>query len=146
VIIVIANANQSQLFPMTIRPFTTQRKLLLDTIREVGTHIDAKELYHRASEKDDSISLATVYRNLRLFKEKGIIEERKPHGGCCCYELKGSREHQHLVCRGCGQIIDFESPLVGKLVEEVERKNKFSVAKVELYVEGYCLNCKGRKN
>jgi Fur family ferric uptake transcriptional regulator len=143
---VIANANQSQLFPMTIRPFTTQRRLLLDTIREVGRHIDAKELYHLASEKNDSISLATVYRNLRFFKEQGIIEERKLHRGCCCYELKGSGEHQHLVCRGCGEIMDFESPLVSKLMEEVEQENNFSVAKVELYIEGYCLNCKGRKS
>ncbi len=131
---------------MTVRPLTTQRKLLLDTIREAGTHIDAKELYHRASEKNDSISLATVYRNLRFFKEEGIIEERTLHPGCCCYELKGPGEHQHLVCRGCGEIIEFESSLVGKLVEEVQRKNGFSVAKVELCIEGYCLKCKGHKS
>jgi Fur family ferric uptake transcriptional regulator len=130
---------------MMIRPLTTQRKLLLDTIREVGRHLDAKELYRRASEKDESISLATVYRNLRLFKEHGIIEERHLRRGCCCYEMRRSGEHQHLVCRGCGQVMEFESPLIGKLVAEVERKNNFSVVKAELYIEGYCRKCKEDK-
>lgn len=131
---------------MTIKPLTTQRRVLLDTIREIGGHIDAKELYRLVSEKDKSISLATVYRNLRLFKEEGIIEEMKLHRGCCCYELKGSGEHQHLVCLGCGQIMEFETSLVDKLVKEVERKNKFSVTNVEICIEGYCLNCKERKS
>jgi Fur family ferric uptake transcriptional regulator len=126
---------------MMIRPLTTQRKLLLDTIREVGGHLDAKELYRRASEKDESISLATVYRNLRLFKEHGIIEERHLRRGCCCYEMRRSGEHQHLVCRGCGHVTEFESPLIGKLVAEVERKNGFTADKVELCIEGYCRNC-----
>ncbi|MBN1625771.1 MAG: transcriptional repressor [Deltaproteobacteria bacterium] len=131
---------------MTIRPLTTQRRLLLRTMQEAGGHIDAKELYRRASEKDESISLATVYRNLRLFEEEGIIEERKLNQGCCCYELKSSGEHQHLVCRGCGKIMEFKSLLVDKLVKEVERKNKFSVSKVEVCIEGYCLKCKEHKS
>ena len=56
---------------------THHRRLLLELIRNAGGHIDAKELYRRASRKDDSISLATVYRALRLFKEKGLVSERR---------------------------------------------------------------------
>ena len=131
--------------PSNTRPLTPQRSLLLSTIREAGTHLDAKELYRRASEKDASISLATVYRSLRLFKEQGLIEERHLGQVRCSYEIKHLGEHQHLVCRGCGQVIEFESPLIGKLVAEVQQKNNFRVTRTELYLEGYCHKCKKGK-
>ncbi len=127
------------------RPLTPQRRLLLSVMQEAGRHLDAKELYRRASERDASISLATVYRNLGLFKEQGIIDERHLGQMCCYYEMKHTKEHQHLVCRGCGQIIEFESSLISKLVAEVQRVSNFSVTKVELYLEGCCHKCKEEK-
>ncbi len=130
---------------IVILPDTSQRRLLLSIIQEAKRHLDAKELYRRASERDDSISLATVYRNLHLFKEQGLINERHLGQARCYYEMKRLGEHQHLVCESCGQVIEFESPLIRKLVAEVQRKNNFSVTKVELYLEGYCHKCKERK-
>jgi len=127
------------------RPDTSQRRLLLSIMQEAKGHLDAKELYRRASERDASISLATVYRNLHLFKERGLITERHLGQARCYYEMKHLGEHQHLVCESCGQVIEFESPLIGKLVAEVQRKNNFSVTKVELYLEGYCHKCKEEK-
>ena len=124
------------------KPVTPQRRLLLSVMREAERHLDAKELYRRASERDASISLATVYRNLRLFKEQGLIEERHLGQMRCYYEMKHLGEHQHLVCRGCGQVIEFESPLTRNLVAEVQDKNNFSVTKVELCLEGYYHKCK----
>jgi Fur family ferric uptake transcriptional regulator len=129
----------------TTQPVTWQRRLLLSVIQEAGKHLDAKELYRRASEKDARISLATVYRNLHLFKEQGLINERHLGQACCYYEVKDSGEHQHLVCQACGQVIEFESSLVRKLAAEVQRKNNFSVTEVELYLQGYCHKCKGGK-
>jgi Fur family ferric uptake transcriptional regulator len=126
----------------TILPNTSQRRLLLSIIQEAEMHLDAKELYRRASERDDGISLATVYRNLHLFKELGLINERHLGQARCYYEMKRLGEHQHLVCESCGQVIEFESPLIRKLVAEVQRKNSFSVTKVELYLEGHCHKCK----
>jgi Fe2+ or Zn2+ uptake regulation protein len=124
------------------RPVTPQRRLLLSVIQETERHLDAKELYRRASERDPKISLATVYRNLRLFKEQGLIDERHLGQIRCYYEMKHGGEHQHLVCEACGQVIEFESPLIRKLVADVQDKNNFSVTKVELYLEGYCHKCK----
>ncbi|RLC71093.1 MAG: transcriptional repressor [Chloroflexi bacterium] len=123
------------------RPITPQRRLLLSIIQEAQGHLDAKELYRRAIERDPSISLATVYRSLRLFKEQGLIEERRLDRVRCYYEIKRSGEHQHLVCQSCGHVIEFDSPLIRKLIEEVEHRNNFSVNKVELYLEGYCQEC-----
>ena len=123
-------------------PLTAQRWLLLNLIRHAGGHIDAKELYRRANSQDESISLATVYRGLRLFKELGLVEERRLGQACCYYEIKHSVEHQHLVCRGCGKVIEFDSPLIRKLVDKVQRQRGFDVTKTELYLEGYCQQCR----
>jgi len=133
------NRNQRQI---KATPVTPQRRLLLSVMRDAEKHLDAKELYRRASERDLNISLATVYRNLRLFKEQGLINERHLGQAHCYYEMKRLGEHQHLVCEACGQVIEFESPLLRKLVADVQRKNNFSVTKVELYLEGHCHKCK----
>lgn len=131
--------------PRATQPVTWQRRLLLSVIQDAGKHLDAKELYRRASERDARISLATVYRNLRLFKGQGLVSERRLGQVRCYYEMKRSREHQHLVCESCGQVIEFDSPLARKLVAEVQRKNNFRVTKVELYLEGHCRKCKEEK-
>ena len=120
---------------------TSQRQLLLSQIQKSGGHISAKELYQRASSKNKSISLATVYRTLRLFKELGLIEERRLGKVYCYYEIKESPEHQHLVCRCCGNVIEFDSDLVRRIVKRVQRDYDFNVTKTELYIEGYCKKC-----
>jgi len=122
-------------------PVTTQRRLLLGLIRDAGRHIDAKELYRRASGKDESISLATVYRSLRLFKELGLVDDRWLGKVRCYYEVKNLDEHQHLVCKGCGAVIEFESSLIRELVNKVQYEHSFNVTKAELYLEGYCKQC-----
>ena len=123
------------------RPVTSQRKLLLSLIKKAGGHISAKELYRRASKRNESISLATVYRTLQLFKELGLVEERRLGQVYCHYEMKDSNEHQHLVCRSCGKVIEVESPLLSKLVEELKHEHGFNLTKIELYMEGYCPQC-----
>jgi Fur family peroxide stress response transcriptional regulator len=128
------------------RPVTSQRKLLLDIIKKAGGHISAKELYRRASGKNESISLATVYRTLNLFKELGLIEERRLGQVYCHYEVKGSADHQHLVCRSCGKVTEVDSPLFRKLVKEFKHEHGFSLTKVELYMEGYCPQCNEKAN
>ena len=123
------------------RPVTSQRKLLLDLIKKAGGHISAKELYRRASRRNESISLATVYRTLQLFKELGLVEERRLGQVYCHYEMKDSAEHQHLVCRSCGKVIEFESPLIRQLVEALKHEHGFNLTKIEFCMEGYCPQC-----
>jgi Fur family ferric uptake transcriptional regulator len=137
------NRNQSD--QMQGHSMTTQRRLLLELIREAEGHIDAKELYRRASARDESISPATVYRSLNLFKQLELIDERRLGKVRCYYELKQSPEHQHLLCQGCGKIIEFESPLVRELLDAVRKKHGFKVTKVELYLEGYCPECEEKE-
>jgi Fe2+ or Zn2+ uptake regulation protein len=121
---------------------TIQRQLLLNLLRDAGGHIDAKELYRRAISQDESISLATVYRGLHLFRNLGLVEERRLGKLRCCYEIKRSVEHQHLVCRSCGKIMEIETPLIQKLVDKVRREYNFDVTRAELCLEGYCPQCR----
>lgn len=126
-------------------PLTAQRRLLLELLRDTEGHIDAKELYRRASARDKSISPATVYRTLNLFKELGLVDEMRLGKVRCCYEIKQSQGHQHLVCQGCGKVMEFQSPHFEKLIETVQREHGFNVKKAELYLEGYCNGCEDRE-
>jgi Fur family ferric uptake transcriptional regulator len=124
---------------------TSQRRLLLELLRDAEGHIDAKELYRRASAKDDSIGQATVYRSLNLFKELGWVDEMRLGKIRCYYEIKQSPEHQHLVCRGCGKVMEFQNSHFQKLIEAVRQEHGFKVTKAELYLEGYCPECEGKE-
>lgn len=137
--------DRKQMASMKDRPSTPQRRLLLDTLREARGHPDARELHRRAAEKNPRISLATVYRNLRLFKELGLVDERRLDEVHCYYEIKGTTEHYHMVCTACGQVTEFESPLVNDMVAEVQRNSGFDVTRAVLYLEGYCRKCKDKR-
>jgi Fur family ferric uptake transcriptional regulator len=137
--------NRNPINQMQGHPLTSQRRLLLELIREADGHIDAKELYRRASAKDESISSATVYRSLNLFKQLGLVDERRLGKLRCYYEIKQSPQHQHLLCQGCGKVIEFQNPYFHKLIEAVQREHGFKITKAELYLEGYCPNCEEKE-
>lgn len=127
------------------RPVTTQRSLLLEIIRKAGKHLDADELYRLAKEKEPRISLATVYRNLKLFKELGLIVESSLGDTHSHYEIKGKTAHHHLVCLGCGKIIEFDSPLISKAVTDIQKEKEFEITSAQLKVEGYCKECQQKR-
>jgi len=123
-------------------PLTAQRCLLLDIIHNSSEPIDARELYRRASSKDRSVSMATIYRSLRLFKELGLIDKMRLGLMHSCYEISHSMEHQHIICQCCGKVIEFESPLLTELIRNLQREHNFNVTRAELCLEGYCQQCK----
>lgn len=125
-------------------PQTRQRQLVLDIIHEADGHLDAKEIFRLAAGKDSSISPATVYRSLKLFKELGLIDEKRLGQACCYYEKKHALQHQHLVCSECAKVIEFDCPL-SEIVEKVKREQGFTVTKAEIYFEGYCAECASKK-
>ncbi len=126
-------------------PLTNQRRLLLELIRDAEGHLDAKELYRRASARDESISPATVYRSLNLFKGLGLVDEMRLGKVRCYYEVKQSPGHQHLVCQGCGKVIEFQNPYFQKLIKAIQRERGFKITRAELYLEGYCPECEEKE-
>ncbi len=127
---------------MKVRFTTAHRQLLLDILHEAKRHLDAKELFQEAAKREPHISLATVYRNLHLFEDLGLVDETRLDRAHCYYEIKRSSEHYHLVCTTCGKVTEFESPAVSQLVDEVQRNSGFAVTRAVLRLEGYCPECK----
>lgn len=121
---------------------TAQRKLLLDLIRQVGGHLDADELYRQAREQEPTINLSTVYRNLRLFKELDLVEERHFAEEHHHYEAKAAVEHYHLICLGCGEVIEFVSPLAERMKRQIGVENNFVITDIEIRMMGYCARCR----
>jgi len=119
---------------------TNQRALILDIIRR--GHLDADEVYRQAREKQPRLSLSTVYRTLRRLKELGLVEELHFAEAHHHYEVKPPAEHHHLVCLGCGKIVEFESPLSQEMKQEIARKQGFEVTGVEVHMTGYCSKCR----
>lgn len=126
---------------LTGRRVTKQRRLLLEIIRQAEGHLDADELFRWAKEREPRISFSTVYRNLQLFKQLGLVEERHFLEEHHHYEPKDFEEHHHLVCLGCGQVLEFQTPLIKRMKNKVAKKKGFEISRAEVFLEGYCPRC-----
>ena len=124
------------------RRVTNQRALLLELIRQGEGHLDADELYRRAREKQPRLSLSTVYRTLQLLKQLGLVEELHFDEDHHHYEAKPSAEHHHLVCLGCGKVVEFQCPLTLKMKRDIAMEKDFEVTGVEVQMTGYCPKCR----
>ena len=96
---------------------TLPRKIILEVIEDSADHPDVDEMYRRAVEKDRSISIATVYRTIKLFEEAGIIERLDIGDGRSRYEEAGEH-HEHLIDVESGEIIEFQN----EELEEMKRQ------------------------
>jgi Fur family ferric uptake transcriptional regulator len=135
---------RNNLYEIKGRPITNQRRILLDIIRQTEGHLDADEIYRQAKLRDSRISLATVYRNLKLFKEIDIIVESQLGDTHSYYERKDLAEHYHLVCLGCGRVIEFDSPLIARAVNKIKKDNGFKTTSIQLKITGYCKECQSK--
>jgi Fe2+ or Zn2+ uptake regulation protein len=132
----------TEIFQTPGRRMTSQRRLLLKVLAESHGHLDAEAIYALAKEKDPNISLATVYRNLKVLKEAGIVQERllDREGQKHHYEV-AAEAHYHFTCVECGQVIEFESPLIEQASEELAQRLNLEIIHTRVHLEGYCVNC-----
>ena len=119
---------------------TSQRALILEIIRH--GHLDADEIYRQARIRQPRLSLSTVYRTLRMFKKLGLVEELHLDEAHHHYEVKPSSEHHHLVCLGCGEVVEFKCPLSPKMKRDIAREKGFEVTGVQIRMTGYCSKCR----
>jgi Fur family ferric uptake transcriptional regulator len=113
---------------------TGQRRTIARVIAEAADHPDVEELHRRASLADRRISLATVYRTVRLLKEKGILE-RHAFDGRARYEKAPARHHDHLIDISTGKLIEFRNEEIEKLQKAVARRLGYRLVghRLELY-------------
>ncbi len=114
---------------------TDQRRVIARILSVATDHPDAEELHRRASAVDSRISLATVYRTMRLFEEAGIISRHDFGDGRARYEERPEEHHDHLINVKTGEVIEFVNTEIEKLQERVARDLGYKLIdhRMELY-------------
>ena len=114
---------------------TEQRKIIAKVMSEATDHPDVNELYNRVSKIDVKISIATVYRTVKLFEESGILARHDFKGGKARYEELSESHHDHLIDIKTGEIIEFVDEEIEKLQIKVADKYGYELVdhKLELY-------------
>ena len=114
---------------------TEQRKIIAKVMSTSDDHPDVDELYNRVSRIDSKISIATVYRTVKLFEEAGILAKHDFKGGKARYEELNESHHDHLIDIKTGEIIEFVDDEIEKLQKKVAEKYGYELVdhKLELY-------------
>jgi Fur family ferric uptake transcriptional regulator len=114
---------------------TEQRRVIARVLSNADDHPDVEELYRRASAIDPHISIATVYRTVRLFEEAGVVEKHDFGDGRSRYEEAGDDHHDHLIDTRTGEVIEFFDAEIERLKTEIAKRLGFDLVghKLELY-------------
>ncbi|MGB0261590.1 MAG: Fur family transcriptional regulator [Henriciella sp.] len=114
---------------------TDQRRIIARVLSDANDHPDAEELHRRANALDKSISLATVYRTVKLFEEAGIIESHDFGDGRARYEEVPDEHHDHLIDIKSGTVVEFHNEEIERLQVEIARKLGYRLVdhRLELY-------------
>ena len=114
---------------------TDQRKLVAKIMSESADHPDVDELHRRVSKLDSKISIATVYRTVKLFEEAGIVAKHDFKGNKARYEKTSDEHHDHLIDINTGEIIEFVNEDIEKLQKQVAQKLGYKLVdhRLELY-------------
>jgi Fur family ferric uptake transcriptional regulator len=114
---------------------TEQRRVIARVLSEAQDHPDAEELHRRAAAIDDRISIATVYRTVRLFEESGILERHDFRDGRARYEEMPEEHHDHLIDLSTGRVIEFRDEEIERLQHLIAERLGFSLVdhRLELY-------------
>ena len=114
---------------------TDQRKIIARVMSEANNHPNVDELYTRISKIDSKISIATVYRTVKLFEESGILAKHEFKGGKARYEELNESHHDHLIDVKSGEIIEFVDQEIENLQKKVAEKYGYDLVdhKLELY-------------
>jgi Fur family ferric uptake transcriptional regulator len=115
---------------------TGQRRVVARVLSDAADHPDVEELYRRASALDQHISIATVYRTVRLFEENGILERRDFGGGRARYEPTEDGPHYHLIDIETGKVIEFQDPEHERLMHAIAARLGFDVVSLRLELFG----------
>lgn len=120
---------------------TSQRKVILEELRKVTSHPNADEIFLMVRKRMPSISFGTVYRNLRILKELGLVMELDY--GKSFSRFDGNTEnHYHFRCLECDRVFDVEKPVNRKLDQRLSQKSGFQVDYHRLEFYGRCNDCR----
>ncbi len=122
--------------------FTPERQAILNHVFECHGHFEAEELLIDMRKSNKRVSKATIYRTLALLVNSGLLREVIFGEKHAHYEhVYGHEHHEHLVCIGCGKIIEFTDERIEKFQEEICIANKFKAESHKFQIMGYCEDC-----
>jgi Fur family ferric uptake transcriptional regulator len=122
---------------------TAQRDTILRTFLETREHLSTDELHRLVKKKDPKIGFTTVYRTLKLFSECGLASAVAFHDGIGRFEHQyNRRSHHHMICTECGSSVEFFSPEVDRLEQEIGRKHHYVTTRHTFQIYGVCEACR----
>lgn len=122
---------------------TRQRDTIVEVFLAHDGHLSVEELVSLARRRDSRVSVATVYRTVKLLTEAGLARASDFGEGQVRYEATaGKRHHDHLVCTACGAIAEFEDERIEHLQTLVARRHRFEVTSHKLELYGRCERCR----
>ena len=119
---------------------TPQRHAILAYLLEHMHHPTADEIYRALEDRFPSMSVATVYNNLRLFKEAGLVRELTYGDSSSKFDANMTK-HYHVICRECNKMVDFEYPSLGEVEDTASRETGFVVENHRMELYGVCTEC-----
>lgn len=119
---------------------TPQRHAILAYLMDTMTHPTADEIYRNLEAKFPNMSVATVYNNLRVFKEVGLVRELTYGDSSSRFDANVS-DHYHAICTECGKIKDFDYPALGSVEQQAEKETGFQISSHRMEVYGVCQDC-----
>ncbi len=122
---------------------TEQRRVIARVLSEVNDHPDVEALHHRVAAIDPRISIATVYRTVKLFEEAGIIERHEFQGGRSRYETVQDEHHDHLIDIETGRVIEFHDAELEELQQKIAARLGFRLADHRMELYGVAIKAKG---
>ncbi|OYD07042.1 peroxide-responsive transcriptional repressor PerR [Paludifilum halophilum] len=123
---------------------TPQRYAILEYLLSTMGHPTADAIYKALENKFPNMSVATVYNNLRVFKEAGLVRELT-YGDSSSRFDANMNDHYHIICRDCGKIVDFDYPPLFNVEKEAAEKTGFRVETHRMEIYGVCSACQEAK-
>ena len=121
---------------------TRQRSLIIETFFGLDGHLSVEELWSKVRAADARVSVATVYRTMKLLAESGLASARNFGDGQTRYEAAvGRHHHDHLICTRCATILEFENDQIERMQDLVARKHGFKVTSHKMELYGLCRAC-----
>lgn len=136
---------QAELASRGVR-LTRQRRAILQVIETADHHLDAAQILRWAQKLEPSVDRVTVYRTLTLLKKNGLVDEldlMHVGGEGHYYERVTGRSHLHITCLRCAKVLEFESPYLQMIRDQVESACSFKIEVARLEIGGYCPDCGG---
>ena len=126
---------------------TQQRKSIIAQFLKIRKHADAENIHNALRKNGQNIGLATIYRTLNMLKNAGLVEQHSFEDGRAVYELISPGDHHdHLICKSCGKIDEFEHEGIEELQQKIAEERGYLLLSHRLDLYGLCESCKHQKD